>query len=275
MGEVFLKFENKKREHIVDFDEENKKIAASFVKQADKELKDFLKAAVLFGSSTRERRVEKTDIDVLMIINDADIIITPELTQTYQLIVKKIAKDTSMRLHISTLKLTSFWEKVKDGDPIIMNVLRDGIPLLDKGFFKSVQALLDLGRIRPTKESIWTYYARSPVSVRNAQKHVMQACVDLYWASIDAAHAALMSVGCLPPSPEHVPDLIQTHLVDTGLLEKKYPIIMRELYELSKRIEHRAIQSVSGKEYDNYLQETRELTKRLRLIVKEHEEHHE
>ena len=271
----FLEFKNKKREHIVDYDEENKRIADKFVKAANKELKDFLKAAVLFGSSTRERRVEKNDIDVLMIINDADIVITPELTQTYQLIIKKIGRDVSTRLHISTLKLTSFWEKVKDGDPVIMNVLRDGIPLLDRGFFKSVQALLDLGRIRPTKESIWTYYSRSPVSVRNAQKHILQACVDLYWAGIDAAHAALMSVGCLPPSPEHVPDLMQTHLVDKGLLEKKYPIIMRELYNLSKRIEYRGVQSVSGREYDNYLQETRELTRRLRLIVKDHEEHHE
>ena len=43
----------------------------------------------------------------------------------------------------------------------------------------------------------------------------MQACVDLYWAGIDAAHAALMAVGAMPPSPEHVPDMMQTHLFYT------------------------------------------------------------
>lgn len=269
-----MEFKNRKREHKANYDEENKKLAQDFVKELKHELKDFLKAAVMFGSSAREKReeIKKTDIDVLLIIDDADIIITPELTQTYQLIVKNVGAKISPRLHISTLRLTSFWEKVKEGDPVVINILRDGVALHDKGIFKPVQVLLDQGRVRPTREAIWTYYARSPVSIQNSRKHVMQACVDLYWAGIDAAHAALMAVGAMPPSPEHVPEYMQTHLVDMGKLPRRYPTMMRELYDLSKHIEHRDIKSVTGRQYDAYLKETKDLIEHLRQIVKDHSE---
>ncbi|MBR9703232.1 hypothetical protein GOV10_04290 [Candidatus Woesearchaeota archaeon] len=253
------------------YDTEDQKLALKFAKSVDKELGDFLKVVALFGSATKQNREGKHDIDVLLVVDDADLIVTKELSETYRVIVEQAAVEITPRIHISTLKLTSYWEKVRNGDPVVMNVLREGIPLIDKGFFRATQALLTQGRIRPTKESIWTYYARSPVSIKNARRHVMQACVDLYWASIDAAHAALMSRGALPPSPEHVPDMMDEYLVRKGLLHKKYPVVMRELYDLSKHIEHRDIKAVAGSQYDDYLKETLDLVDSLRRIVKEQE----
>lgn len=268
-----IDFKIRTREHkgTTFYGDEDKKVAKKFAKAVDKELKDFLKAAVLFGSASKHKRKDRSDIDVLLIIDDADVVVTPEMTEAYRLIVKKAALEVSLKIHINTMKLTSFWEKSREGDPVLINILRDGIPLIDKGFFRATQALLDQGRIRPTKESVWIYYARSPVSIRNSQKHVMQACVDLYWAGIDAAHAALMSVGAMPPSPEHVPDLMQTHLVEKGWIHKKYPVIMKELYDLSKHIEHRDVKMVSGAQYDAYLKETETLVRELRTVVKENQ----
>lgn len=268
-----MDFDIKPREHRSRqfYDTEDQKLALKFAKSVDKELGDFLKVAALFGSATKEKRAGKHDIDVLLVVDDADLIVTKELSETYRVIVEQAAVRITPRIHISTLKLTNYWEKVRNGDPVVINVLREGIPLIDKGFFRATQALLAQGRIRPTKESIWTYYARSPVSIKNARRHVMQACVDLYWASIDAAHAALMTVGTLPPSPEHVPDMMDEHLVRKGLLHKKYPVVMRELYDLSKHIEHRDIKEVAGSQYDDYLKETLDLVDSLRRIVKEQE----
>ena len=259
-----MDFKIREREHKYTkfYSQEDKKLASNFAKKVDAELKDFLKVAVLFGSSAKGKRTDRGDIDVLFVIDDADIIITPEMTQAYRIIVEKIAAQISPKFHISTLKLTSFWEKTRNGDPVLVNILRDGIPLIDKGFFTATQALLDQGRIRPTKESIYTYYTRAPLSIANAKKHIMQACVDLYWAG-------LMSKGALPPSPEHVPDYMQTYLVDKKLIASKYVVMMRELYDLSKHIEHRDIKDLSGAQYDLYLKETQLLIEALRAIVKE------
>ena len=257
------------------FSEEEKKIAERFAHAINSELREFLKAAVLFGSAAKQTHpAAGSDIDVLLIIDDASILITPELTEAYRVIVENIARKTSLRLHINTLKVTNFWEHVRAGDPVIINVLREGVILVDKGFFRPIQALLDMGRIRPTRESIWVYYGRVPVSLKNARAHVLQACVDLYWAGIDASHAALMSVHAIPPSPDHVPAMLDEHLVRKGLLAKKYPTMLKELYTLSKGIEHREVRAVTGAQFDKHLAMTEELVEALRRVVREREHQH-
>lgn len=257
------------------FSEEDKKVAERFAHAVNRELREFLKAAVLFGSAAKHTHpAVGSDIDVLLIIDDASIMITPELTEAYRVIVENLAKRASLRLHINTLKVTNFWEHIRAGDPVIINVLRDGVVLVDKGFFRPIQALLDMGRIRPTRESIWVYYGRVPVSLQNARSHVLQACVDLYWAGIDASHAALMAVSAIPPSPDHVPAMLEEHLVRKGLLAKKYPAMLKELYTLSKKIEHREISTVSGAQYDTYSATTEDLVEALRKIVRNHEHEH-
>lgn len=260
----------KKRNRISNYSEEDKKLASKLAKAVDKELKGFVKAVVLFGSAAKQLADDKSDIDILIIVDDAETYITPELSQSYRVIVQKLAAEISMKFHINTLKLTNFWEQVLRGDPVLVNMLRDGLPLIDHGFFKAIQHLLDAGRIHPSKEAIWTYYARAPISLHNARKHLLQASVDLYWAAIDASHAALMCMSLVPPSPEHVPDMLEEHLVSKGLLHKKYPVMMRELYDLSKHISHRDLKEVSGKQYDFYMAETEELVAALKKIVQEH-----
>ena len=81
---------------------------------------------------------------------------------------------------------------------------------------------------------------------------MLTACVDLYWAAIDAAHAALMKLGEIPPSPDHVADMLEKRLVKERHISRKYADVMRKLYNLSKKITHREIKSISGYEYEKY-----------------------
>jgi uncharacterized protein (UPF0332 family) len=129
--------------------------------------------------------------------------------------------------------------------------LRDGFPLLDTGFFDPLQMLLHQGRIRPSAESIMTYLQRASQTLANSDWHVMQAAVDLYWAVVDAAHAALMAVGEVPPSPEHVADLLEEKLVKTRQIPESFPNTMRKFYSLSKDILHRKRQELKGAEFDD------------------------
>jgi len=109
--------------------------------------------------------------------------------------------------------MTSFWEYIRNGDPIAINILRDGVALIDTGFFEPLQVLLRRGRIRPTQESIWLYFIRAPNTLHNSKWHILQATLDIYWACVDACHAALMKIGETPPTPEHVADLLEDKLV--------------------------------------------------------------
>ena len=93
----------------------------------------------------------------------------------------------------------------------------------------------------------------------HSSAHVMaQAVLDLYWAVIDSAHAALMEVGEIPPSPNHVADLMQQKLVDKKLMPKRYVDIMKLFYETSKKIARREIKDIKGMEYEIYYKKAKD-----------------
>ena len=264
-----MRFNLKKQKiGVVDYKKEDFDIAYEFSKKIYEEMKDLVKATVLFGSSAR-KTVSQGDIDVLVIIDDLTVRLTPELTEAYTLITEKLVTEISPMLHITTLKLTAFWEYVRSGDPVIINMLRDGIALLDTGFFEPIQVLLKQGRIRPTHESVWAYFVKAPSTLYNSKWHLLQATVDLYWAVIDAAHAALMKLGEIPPTPEHVADMMQMHMVNKGLISKKYADTMRKFYKLSRMINHREIKEISGKEYDSYYKEAQDFVYKIREFIEE------
>lgn len=265
-----MRFEIKKRPHpnIARFHGQDYATALQFSERITKELGEFLKSVILFGSASRALHSGGThDIDVLLIINDLTVMVTPEVVSAYRVIVEKTASTVSPRLHINTMKMTAVWDYCRAGDPLFINILRDGVPLYDVGFFEPMQALLSQGRIRPTKEAVWTYYARTPMTMHNSQMHIMQASVDLYWACVDAAHAALMHIGEMPHLPEDLPRLIDEKLVAAKLVPKTAPAIMKFFFTLQKEITHRERQSASGEDYDRWRKEAKNFVDMMRAVI--------
>ncbi len=268
-----MQFDIKKtmNKNVAKYHEEDLKLAYEFAKRLYQEFREFLKAVVLFGSVSRSMAKEKyNDIDVMVIVDDVSMRLTPEIVEAYRIIVEKIIVDISPKLHITTLKLSAFWDYVRNSDPVAVNILRDGVAVVDTGFFDPLQALLFMGRIRPTSESVWTYYGRAPRTLTNSRWHIMQATVDLYWAVIDASHAALMKLGIVPPSPEHVAELMQEKMVKPGLINKKHAHIPEKFYRLSKAILNREKKDVHGKEYEELYTEACDFVEHMRLFIEKH-----
>lgn len=267
-----MEFEiHKKEEDISKYNADALHLARRFAKKLYDEFGAFLKAVVLFGSSARKEAYStKRDIDILVVVDDVTMSLGPETAETYRIIVEKIVSDVSKNLHITTLKLTTFWEYIRASDPVGMNILRDGIALMDTGIFDPLKALLEQGRIRPTPEAIWTYFMKAPNSLRNSQWNVLKAATDLYWAVMDSAHSALMAVGEIPPSPEHVPKLIDEKLVAKKLAKKDATRIAANFYNLMKRIDHREIKAISGAEYDKLYKDAAFFVNSMRSVVSIH-----
>ncbi|MFA5796597.1 MAG: hypothetical protein WC916_00995 [Candidatus Woesearchaeota archaeon] len=270
-----FKIESRKGHHTGAYTKEDIDIAYAFAKEARKEFKDLLKAIVLFGSTARKyqvaqesgKKIPSKDIDILLIVDDVSVVFNQELIQTYRIILEKIVAKTSRRLHITTLRFTNFWEYIRAGDPIAINILRDGIALLDSGFFDPLQILLFQGRIRPSHESIQNYLALAPQTLQNSKNHILQGTLDLYWAIIDAAHAALMSVNEVPPSPAHVGDMLEEKLVKKGLIHKRHAFTMRQFYALGKSIMHGELLEVSGQQFDVYYAEARDFVFEMKEFI--------
>ncbi len=266
-----MKFDLPRREHpnLEKYEKHDVNLSYRFANDIYKEMGGLIRAVIIFGSAARERTTAKSDIDILVIIDDLTVSLSPEVLEAYRVIVNKTIVKVSTRLHITTLRFTSFWDYMRNGDPVGINILRDGVALIDSGFFEPLQVLLKKGRIRHTSESIWTYYIRAPNTLHNSKWHLIQATLDLYWAVIDAAHAALMRHGEIPPTPEHVADLLEQKLVKKKLLEHEYVTIMRHFYKLMKMITHREIKEIKGEEYDKYFKSAERFVKRMREFVEE------
>ncbi|MBU1203876.1 MAG: hypothetical protein KKG60_02280 [Nanoarchaeota archaeon] len=245
---------------------ENFNLARDFAKRIYKEFGTFISALVLFGSVTY-KNAHSRDVDILIIIDDVRIKLSSEIMETYKVIVEKAIIDLSPKIHIQTMKLTTFWEYIRAGDPVAVNILRSGIALIDTGFFDPLQALLDSGRIRPSKESIYTYFTMAYSSLNSARNHMLGAVVDLYWAAIDASHSALMKTGGIPPSPEHVADELKEKLHKKGYIKLKHVNFMRKIYIISKKITNKELKEISAKQYEELNKETHEFVKTIKSFL--------
>ncbi len=142
--------QKKENENIHRYPTEDLKIAQRFSQELKNELGDFLLGVVLFGSAVRRESTKGSDIDILVIGDDTSFQMTEELIEGYRIIVENLIAKVSMKLHVTSMTFTSFWEYAKAGDPIVVNILRDGVALLDSGFFEPLQHLLKMGRVRPS-----------------------------------------------------------------------------------------------------------------------------
>ena len=264
------KIEERENPNKQKYREETLNIAYKFSSQIYKELGEYLKSIVLFGSSARKKNITG-DIDILLILDDTKFVLDAQFMEAYKIVVSQVIQRVSQKLHITTLKFTTFWEYMRAADPVAVNILRDGVPLLDSGFFEPMQVLLMQGRIRPTNEAIWSYYTRAPKTLYNSKYNLLKATIDLYWAVIDSSHAALMMIGEIPPSPEHVAEMIEEKMVKPGHLEKKYSHTMANFYRLQKMISHREIGEIKGEEYDRYFKEAEDFVNRMKKFLEQNQ----
>ena len=264
-----FKVEKRSREKPLEFSvsEDSYDVARKFSKIVYKEFGDFIRAIVLFGSVAKKSKNPK-DIDILIIIDDVKFKLSQDIVETYRIIVEKAVSETDQeRLHIQSMKFSNFWEYMRAGDPVAINILRYGIALIDTGFIDPLQMLLDQGRIRPSKEAIYTYFTMAPASLGRANNHLLQATVDLYWAVIDASHAALMKYGEIPPSPDHVAEMMEKTLIPKKIITKKSVNSMRIMYKVFKGVVNREISDVSASDYDKYKKMSENFVKEIKKYI--------
>ncbi len=254
------------------FHEQDVTLVRQFADKLKEEMGDLLKSVVLFGSAARGKAQKGSDIDVLLVVNDMTIIYSKEVVASLRVMIENVASSVSDKFHITTMKISEFWDYLHKADPIITNILREGRSVYDEGFFAPAQALLDSGKIRPTKEAVWAYYLRAPKTIKEAEKKLLGSVVDLYWAVIDSSHAALMHVDVVPGAPHQVADLLEEHFVSKRLLEKRYVKTLRSFYHLAKEIGHQHLLHTSGKNVDEYIDEARDFVKKMRFLINQNPE---
>jgi predicted nucleotidyltransferase/uncharacterized protein (UPF0332 family) len=245
-------------------------IAMDFATKAYETFNKIIKSVVLFGSSVKQSAVAGSDIDIIMIIDDVSIAWDQELIAWYREELDKLLRKNPYEksLHINTIKLSTWWEDLMRGDPVVLNVLRYGEAMIDfAGFFEPLKFLLLNGKIKATPEAIYNCLQRAPTHYLRSRVAELNSIEGLYWAMVDSSHAALISAGIPPASPEHIPSDLKEVFVNEGKLKMKYVIWYRDLLILHKKISHGETTDLKGVEIDMWQERTQEFMRVMAELV--------
>ncbi|MBW3011001.1 nucleotidyltransferase domain-containing protein [Candidatus Woesearchaeota archaeon] len=244
-----------------------------------KKFEKYIVTYILWGSIARGDAHPDSDIDVAIIVDDTDVkrMTRTELKDKLRSIIISMGLEagemTGIRnkLNINTYILTEFWELTREANPVIFTLLRDGVPLYDRGVFMPWKHLLKMGRITPSPEAIDIFRSSGDKMVSTIKRKLMSiAEVDIYWSTLNPTQAALMLYGIAPPTPAETIRVMNEIFVEKEkLLEKSYVDIMRKIRDYYKGLEHGEIREVSGKEIDQLLADADKYLKRINRLFEQ------
>ncbi|MEW5897066.1 MAG: nucleotidyltransferase domain-containing protein [Nanoarchaeota archaeon] len=261
------------------------KIAEIHKNMVLKKFEKYILSYVLAGSLVQGRATPTSDIDVWIVIDDTDVkkMTRVELKDKLRAIIIGMGIEAGEitgiknKLNIQVYILTDFWESLKEANPIIFTLLRDGVPFYDRGIFMPWKQLLRMGRIKPSREAIDLFMSTGEQSIKRVKVRLTEMGMeDTYYAILTPSQAAIMLYGLPPPTPKETPDVLEEIFVKKEkMLEKEYVEILRRNVELRKKIEHGEKKELSGTELDEYVKNSDRFLKRIRELFKEIEAKHD
>ncbi len=241
-----------------------------------KKFEKYIVSYVLTGSLVRGQATERSDIDVMIIIDDTDVkrMTRAELKDKLRAIIIGMGIEAGEitgvknKLNIQVYILTDFWDSLREANPIIFTLLRDGIPFYDRGIFMPWKQLLRMGKIKPSAEAIDLFMNSGEQMIKRVEFKIKEMGMeDTYYAILTPSQAALMMYGVAPPAPRETAFLMRELFVKKEkLLEEEYVKILEHNIEVRKKLEHGELDKLSGKELDKLLVDAEKFLKRIKKL---------
>ena len=241
-----------------------------------KKFEKYIVSYVLAGSLVQGKATPTSDIDVWIVIDDTDVkkMTRAELKDKLRAIIIGMGIEAGEltgiknKQNIQVYILTDFWDSLKEANPVIFTLLRDGVPFFDRGIFMPWKQLLKMGKIKPSAEAIDIFMGSGEQVIRRVQLKLNEIGMeDIYYALLTPSQAALMLYGVAPPSPKETGSLMREIFVrKEKLLEDKFIKILEKIVETRKAIEHGEKKELSGKEIDELLNDGDKYLKRIKRL---------
>jgi len=120
-----------------------------------------------------------------------------------------------------------------------------------------------------TPEAVYNLIQRSPAHYLRARRSMLDVVDGLYWAMVDAAHAALIAANVMPASPEHIDDVLSEVFVKNKVLSKRAVEDYEEIHKLAKDIIHGKRVHIEGKKLDELLVKTDNFLRVMNKLVED------
>jgi len=237
----------------------------------------YVTSYIICGSLVRGETKKTSDVDVFVVVDDTDVKRMPrlELKEKLRAIIYSYIMEAGELagvkniLNVQVYILTEFWEAVKDAHPVMFTMIRDGIPLYDRGTFMPWKLLLKMGKIKPSPEAIDMFMSMGDKLGESVKRRLLDIVMgDIYWGVLTPSQALLMLYGLPPPNTyETVAEMKRIFYEKEKMLEKKYIDILDEIaIKYYKGYEHEKIKEVKGAEVDKLLKDAEDYMKRLKEL---------
>jgi len=234
----------------------------------------YIVSYVLAGSLVQGRATKDSDIDVWLVVDDTDVkrMTRAELKDKLRAIIIGMGIEagemTGIRnkLNIQVYILTDFWDSLKEANPIIFTLLRDGVPLYDRGIFMPWKQLLKMGKIKPSAEAIDMFMASGAEMLTRVKMKIKELGMeDIFYAILTPSQAALMMFGIPPPAPKETANLMREIFVKKEkIFDEKYVAILDKIVAIRKDIEYGKRKELSGKEVDDLIKDGEEYLEKIK-----------
>ncbi|MEA3515472.1 MAG: nucleotidyltransferase domain-containing protein [Nanoarchaeota archaeon] len=241
-----------------------------------KKFEKYIISYVLAGSLVQGKATKSSDIDVWVTIDDTDVkkMTRAELKDKLRAIIIGMGIEagemTGIRnkLNIQVYILTDFWDSLKEANPVIFTLLRDGVPFYDRGIFMPWKQLLKMGKIKPSGEAIDMFMSSGEQMIQRVHYKIKEIGMeDTFYAILTPSQAALMLYGIPPPTPKETPVMMNEIFVDKEkLLEPEYIKILEKNINVRKELEHGSKKELSGKEVDELIKNAEKYLKRVKEL---------
>jgi len=240
----------------------------------EKKFERYIMSVILFGSLARGQATEESDVDIAVIVDDTDLknMTRAEARKRLMAMINNTAREIYPKFSaIQVYLLTDVWDWIKDASPVIFTLIRDGVPLYDKGLFMPWRLLLETGKIKPSPEAINNFQQGGRLLLKLMANDLNEiASEKIFQAMLMPTQAALMLFGLMPMTYSEAPKLLRKVFVEEEkLLEDKFPRWLEEIVDLRKQIEHGTVKQVSGIEIDKHLKRAEEFNQRMEQLYEQ------
>ncbi len=244
-----------------------------------KKFEKYIVSYVLAGSLVQGRATPQSDIDVWIVIDDTDVkkMTRAELKDKLRAIIIGMGIEAGditgikNKINIQVYILTDFWDSLKEANPIIFTLLRDGVPFYDRGMFMPWKQLLRMGKIKPSAEAIDMFMGTGDQMLKRVKYKMKEIGMeDIYYAILTPSQAALMMFGIPPPSPRETAELMNDIFVKKEkMLEEEYIKTLDRVIKVRKDLEHGTLKEITGQEIDELLKAAEKYLERIQKLFKD------
>jgi len=233
-----------------------------------KKFERYIMSVILFGSLSRGQAKEESDVDLAIIVDDTDLknMTRDEARNRLMMMINQTAREIYPKFEtVQVYLLSHVWEWIKDASPVIFTLIRDGVPLFDKGLFAPWRLLLKTGKITPSPEAINKFQKSGRLLLKLIGNEINQAVSEkLYQAMLMPAQAALMLYGVMPMTYREAPQMLRDIFVkEEKILEEKFPQYLQDIIDVRKELEHGKVKQISPAVMGKHFKRAEEFQNRM------------